>query len=64
MNKDFQLVLKCKKDTFTDSQGKSTTFDMFYVELPQLPGVELKLKPSDSTCRKILASALGLNLEI
>ena len=59
-----KLILQTKKETFSDkATGAQMTYDVFYVELPVLPGIELKLKPADSTCRKILASVLGLNIE-
>lgn len=59
-----KLILQTKKETFSDkATGVLTSYDVFYVVLPSLPGVELKLKPADSTCRKILSSVLGLNVE-
>lgn len=59
-----KIILQTKKESFIDKgTGVSTTYDVFYVVLPSLPGVELKLKPADSTCRKILSSVLGLRVE-
>ena len=59
-----KLNLQVKKESFTDkATGVVTTYDVFYVVLKELPGVELKLKPADSTCRKILASILGLSVQ-
>lgn len=59
-----ELNLQIKKESFTDkASGVVTTYDVFYVVLKELPGVELKLKPADSTCRKILASILGLSVQ-
>lgn len=59
-----ELNLQIKKESFTDkATGVVTTYDVFYVVLKELPGVELKLKPADSTCRKILASILGLSVQ-
>lgn len=59
-----ELNLQLKKESFTDkATGVVTTYDVFYVVLKELPGVELKLKPADSTCRKILASILGLSVQ-
>lgn len=59
-----ELNLQVKKESFTDkATGVVTTYDVFYVVLKELPGVELKLKPADSTCRKILASILGLSVQ-
>lgn len=59
-----KLILQTKKETFSDkATGVLTSYDVFYVVLPSLPGVELKLKPADSTCRKILSSVLGLNVQ-
>lgn len=59
-----ELNLQTKKESFTDrATGEVTTYDVFYVVLPQLQGIELKLKPADSTCRKILASVLGLRVQ-
>lgn len=59
-----ELNLQIKKESFTDkATGVVTTYDVFYVVLKELPGVELKLKPADSTCRKILSSILGLSVQ-
>lgn len=59
-----ELNLQIKKETFTDkATGVVTTYDVFYVVLKELPGVELKLKPADSTCKKILSSILGLSVQ-
>lgn len=59
-----KVILQTKKEFFIDkATGVSTSYDVFYVVLPSLPGVELKLKPADSTCRKILSSVFGLNVE-
>ena len=43
-----KLILQTKKETFSDkATGVLTSYDVFYVVLPSLPGIELKLKPAD-----------------
>lgn len=58
-----ELQLKVAEDTFTDqATGQKRTYSYFYVIVPSLPNIKLKLKANDTTCKQILQEALGIKL--